>query len=120
MYSGDELFCVGVDVSFSEVLVEMSCKWLGMIVVVDVDECLIGLFIDGDLCCVLDSVLDVCSVCIVDVMICYLCIIGVDQFVVEVVWLMEIYKIIGLMVVDVDGWLVGVFNIYDLLWVWVV
>lgn len=120
MYIGEDLFSVNVDVSFSEVLVEMSCKWFGMIVVVDVDGVLIGLFIDGDLCWVLDSVLDVCIVKIVDVMICNLCIIGVDQLVVEVVWQMEIQKINGLIVVDGQGCVVGVLNIYDLLWVWVV
>lgn len=115
MYVGEGLLQVLFGILLIGVLMEMICKGLGMIVVFDEYGKFVGIFIDGDLCCVLDWGIDVCQVIIDQVMIVYGKIVCVEIFVVEVLKIMEDNKIGVLVVVDVDDCLVGVLNMYDLL-----
>lgn len=114
MCLGDDVLFVGLNVMLLDVLFQIIVKCFGMMVVVDVDGKVVGIFMDGDLCCVFVCDGDFCMLLIIEVMMCDLCMIVLDYLVVEVVELMECYWINQMLVVDVDGVLIGVLNMYDL------
>lgn len=94
----------------------MSRKRLGMTVVVDDAQRLIGLYTDGDLRRTLtDPAIDVRDARIADVMTRDPIAIAADALAVEAARLMETRKITMLPVVDGDRRVVGALNIQDLL-----
>jgi arabinose-5-phosphate isomerase len=101
--------------SFSEAVLEMSNKRMGMTAILDVSGRVIGIFTDGDLRRALEKVPDVMKARIADLMTRNPRTIGPDHLAVEAVELMEQYKVHGLLVVAPDGQLVGALNIHDLL-----
>jgi arabinose-5-phosphate isomerase len=116
MHAGDEVPRVREQASFSDVLVEMSRKRLGMTAVVDADDRLLGLFTDGDLRRTLaDPAIDVRDLRILDVMTRTPVTIGSDALAIEAARLMETHKINALLVVDDARRVVGALNIHDLL-----
>ncbi|MCY7353920.1 MAG: KpsF/GutQ family sugar-phosphate isomerase [Lysobacter sp.] len=116
MHRGDEVPKVRGTATLSEALVEMSRKRLGMTAVVDGDDCLLGLYTDGDLRRSLDdAAIDMRSTVIADVMTRAPKTIDPDQLAVEAAQLMEAHQINALLVVDADRRVVGALNIHDLL-----
>jgi arabinose-5-phosphate isomerase len=96
-------------------LLEMSRKGMGMTVVVDADERVVGVFTDGDLRRALDHRVDVHAAAMRDVMTHPCRSIGARELAAEAVRLMEAHRITALPVAGADGRLVGALNVHDLL-----
>ncbi len=115
MRTGAEVPSVPHTASFSDAVVEMSNKRMGMTAILDASGRVIGIFTDGDLRRALEKVPDVMRAPIADVMTRDPRMIGPDHLAVEAVEIMEHHKVHGLLVVTEDGLLVGALNIHDLL-----
>jgi arabinose-5-phosphate isomerase len=114
MRSGDAIPTVTVNVSLSAALLEITKKGMAMTAVVDDAYHAIGVFTDGDLRRLLETVQDFTNVSIADVMHANPRTIGPDQLAVDAVQLMEQFRINQLLVADADGTLVGALHIHDL------
>jgi arabinose-5-phosphate isomerase len=92
----------------------MSSKGLGMTVIVDGDERVLGVFTDGDLRRAFDKQIDVHSTQMSEVMTPKCKTIGPRELAAEAVHLMEVYRITALPVTDEQGRLIGALNVHDL------
>ena len=97
-----------------EGLVEMSRKGLGMTVVVDGEDRVLGVFTDGDLRRALDRRIDIHTTPMSAVMTRNGKTIGPRELAAEAVHLMELHHITALPVADERGRLVGALNVHDL------
>jgi arabinose-5-phosphate isomerase len=95
-------------------LIEMSRKGLGMTVVVDREERILGVFTDGDLRRAVDKRIDVHETLMSAVMTEKCKKIGPRALAAEAVHIMEVHRITALPVADADGRLIGALNIHDL------
>lgn len=95
-------------------LLEMSAKGLGMTVVVDAGERILGVFTDGDLRRALEAQIDVHATTVAAVMTPQPKTIGPRELAAEAVHLMELHRITALPVADAAGRLVGALNVHDL------
>jgi arabinose-5-phosphate isomerase len=114
MRKGDALPRVHADTTLREGLLEMSRKGLGMTVVVDDQDHILGVFTDGDLRRTLDSAVDVRTALMRTVMTPNPKRIAPRELAAAAVRLMEQYKITALPVADESGKLIGALNIHDL------
>ncbi len=115
MRSGEALPRVGPEAPLSAGLLEMSRKGLGMTVVVDGEERILGVFTDGDLRRTLDRQIDVHTTPMGTVMTPRPKTIGPSELAAEAVHLMEVHRITALPVADAAGRLVGALNVHDLM-----
>lgn len=115
MHTSAELPMVGSDSSLADALLEMSAKGLGMTAVVDSAQKILGIFTDGDLRRVLADGTDLRSARIIDLMKRNPKTIDANRLAAEAVQQMETLRINGMLVVDADNRLIGVFNMHDLL-----
>ncbi len=115
MRTGAAVPRVAPDARLSAGLMEMSRKGLGMTVVVDHDERILGVFTDGDLRRALDRHIDVHTTVMSAIMTAHARTIGPRQLAAEAVHLMEVHRITALPVSDANGRLVGALNVHDLL-----
>jgi len=95
-------------------LLEMSRKGLGMTVVVDGTDRVLGVFTDGDLRRALDRQIDVHATDMRSVMTAHGRSIGPKELAAAAVRLMEVHRITALPVID-EGRLVGALNVHDLM-----
>jgi arabinose-5-phosphate isomerase len=95
-------------------LLEMSRKGLGLTVVVDATDRVLGVFTDGDLRRALDRQIDVHATDMRSVMTAHGRSIGPRELAAEAVRLMEVHRITALPVID-EGRLVGALNVHDLM-----
>ena len=93
----------------------MSRKGLGMTVVVDDAQRILGVFTDGDLRRALDRHIDVHATAMRAVMTKQPKSIGPRELAAEAAHLMEVHRITALPVADVHGRLLGALNVHDLL-----
>ncbi len=114
MRTGDDVPAVPQGASFSEALLEMSKKRMGMTAVLDAAGGVSGVFTDGDLRRTLAEVDDIKAARIADIMTRKPRSIGPDKLAVEAVQIMEEHKVNQLLVVDDKGKLVGALNMHDL------
>jgi arabinose-5-phosphate isomerase len=114
MRTGDALPRISAEALLGAGLVEMSRKGLGMTVVVDPDDNILGVFTDGDLRRALDKQIDVHSTPMSAVMTPNGKTIGPRALAAEAVHLMETHRITALPVADADGRLIGALNVHDL------
>jgi len=114
MRRGEDLPRVGPDTPLGEGLLEMSRKGLGMTVVVDAEDRVLGVFTDGDLRRALDRHTDIHNAAMRSVMTANCKAIGPRELAAEGVHLMELHRITTLPVVDEAGKLIGAFNVHDL------
>ena len=115
MRTGAAIPRVHAHTSLKEGLLEMSRKGLGMTVVVDPEEYVIGVFTDGDLRRALDSEIDVRTAQMSAVMTAGAKTVAAHELAAEAVRLMELHRITALPVTDGHGKLVGALNVHDLL-----
>lgn len=115
MRSGDAVPRSGLETPLAAGLLEMSRKGLGMTVVVDAEDRVVGVFTDGDLRRALDQRVDVHGATMRDVMTHPCKSIGPRELAAEAVRLMETHRITALPVTGADGRLVGALNVHDLL-----
>ena len=114
MRVGDALPRVQPDAPLGEGLMEMSRKGLGMTVVVDADNLILGVFTDGDLRRTLDKQIDMHKTPMSTVMTRNGKTIGPRALAAEAVHLMELHRITALPVADEHGRLIGALNVHDL------
>jgi arabinose-5-phosphate isomerase len=115
MRQGADIPRVDAATSLAQGLVEMSRKGLGMTVIVDADDRVLGVYTDGDLRRSLDRRIDVHAAIMRDVMTHPCRSIGPQELAAEAVHVMETHRITALPVVDADGRLVGALNVHDLM-----
>jgi arabinose-5-phosphate isomerase len=115
MRTGAAVPRVPPDAPLSEGLIEMSAKGLGMVVVVDPGEHILGVFTDGDLRRALEQQIDVHRTGMRAVMTAQAKSIGPRELAAEAVHLMEVHRITALPVADAHGRLIGALNVHDLL-----
>jgi len=114
MRTGDDMPSVPEAAGFSEALLEMSKKRLGMTAVLDATGRVSGVFTDGDLRRTLAQVGDIKAARIADIMTRKPRTISPDKLAAEAVQIMEEHKISQLLVVSDEGKLVGALNMHDL------
>lgn len=114
MRTGSAIPRVSPDDPLGKGLIEMSRKALGMTVVVDPTDCIVGVFTDGDLRRALDKRIDVHQTPMSAVMTGNCKTIGPRALAAEAVHLMELHRITALPVADPHGRIVGALNVHDL------
>ena len=114
MRTGEEVPSVALTATFSEALLEMSRKRMGMTAVVDTAQRVTGVFTDGDLRRSLDGISDIRSVAVAQVMTRSPRTITPERLAVEAVEIMERHKVNQILVVSDSGQLVGALNMHDL------
>ena len=114
MRVGEAIPRIAPEAVLSEGLIEISRKGLGMAVVVDREDRILGVFTDGDLRRALDKPIDVHKTPISALMTRNGKTIGPRELAAEAVHLMELHRITALPVVDERGLLVGALNVHDL------
>ena len=115
MRTGEAVPRVRPDTSLRDGLLEMSRKGLGMTVVVDETDRMVGIFTDGDLRRTLDGQIDVHATRMSAVMTQSGKSIPARALAAEAVHLMELHRITALPVIDAQGKLIGALNVHDLL-----
>ncbi len=115
MRSGDAIPRVKENASFHSALLEMTKKGLGMTIIVDDNNKMVGLITDGDLRRLLDRGFDIRAGRISDVMTADCKTVSANILAAEALQIMEEYKINSFPVVDDDNTVVGAFNMHDLL-----
>jgi arabinose-5-phosphate isomerase len=114
MRTGGDVPSVPESAGFSEAMLEMSKKGMGMTAVLDAAGRVTGVFTDGDLRRTLAQVEDIKAMRIADIMTRNPRTIGADKLAVEAVQIMEERKINQLLVVTGAGQLAGALNMHDL------
>jgi len=115
MRTGAALPQVAPDAPLSAGLLEMSRKGLGMTVITDREQHILGVFTDGDLRRALDRQIDVHNTVMSSVMTAQPKSIGPRELAAEAAHLMEVHRITALPVADAHGRLVGALNVHDLM-----
>lgn len=114
MRTGAALPRVSADELLGAGLIEMSKKGLGMTVVVDTNDHILGVFTDGDLRRAFDKQIDVHRTPMREVMTTKCKTIGPRALAAEAVHLMETHRVTALPVADAQGRLIGALNVHDL------
>ena len=115
MHAGSKVPSVPETALISEALLEMTEKKLGMTVVVDADNQVVGIFTDGDLRRMLGRNLDIHRTAITEVMTPHCTVITADMLAAEAMRIMEQKKINALIVVDGHRCAIGALNMHDLI-----
>jgi len=115
MHTGKDIPKVSETATLSEALAEMSEKGLGVTMIVDNNETILGIFTDGDLRRALDSGIDFKNCHIKDVMTKNSRHILPESLAASALALMETHRINALAVVDEKNKLIGMLNMHDLL-----
>lgn len=114
MRSGDAVPMVTPETSLVSALLEITRKGMAMTAVVDDDRRILGIFTDGDLRRLIETVQDFSQLRIADVMHPNPSRIRAEYLAVEAAVLMEERRINQLLVEDENGRLVGALHIHDL------
>ncbi|HYR05381.1 MAG TPA: KpsF/GutQ family sugar-phosphate isomerase [Gallionella sp.] len=115
MRSGERLPMVHKNAMLSDAILEISKKGVGMTAIVDAEQCVLGIYTDGDLRRTLEKKLDFNATPVCGVMSANPRCIGPDALAAEAVRVMEQYNISQILVVDGQQRLVGALNMHDLL-----
>jgi arabinose-5-phosphate isomerase len=115
MRTGAAVPAVAEAASFSEALLEMSRKGMGMTAVTGADGKIAGIFTDGDLRRTLEKAVDTRTLGVRDVMHASPRTVKPGQLAAEAAQLMEQHRISQLLVVDESQRLVGALNMHDLM-----
>ena len=115
MRTGEAIPRVAPEAPLRDGLLEMSRKGLGLTVVIDREQRILGVFTDGDLRRALDRQIDVHATVMSAVMTTHAKTIGPRELAAEAAHLMEVHRITALPVADAHGRLVGALNVHDLM-----
>ena len=115
MRTGEDIPQVKLGTNIQEALFEITQKRLGMTAIVDSNNCVKGIFTDGDLRRAFDDELDLKNTLIEQAATINPITIKSNSLAVSAAQLMESHNIHSLLVVDDDNHLVGALNIHDLL-----
>jgi arabinose-5-phosphate isomerase len=114
MRSGNESPKTKFDASITEALLEITAKRLGMTVIVDEEDKVLGIFTDGDLRRLIEKNGQFQNSSLRDAMTPNPRTISPDLLAAEAVEMMERYRINQLVVTDKSGKLLGALNLHDL------
>jgi arabinose-5-phosphate isomerase len=98
----------------AQAVLEISRKGMGMTAVLEPDGRVAGIFTDGDLRRTLERAVDIRTTPVDQVMTAGPRTVGPAQLAVDAVRLMEEHRISQVLVVDLQGRLVGALNMHDL------
>ena len=115
MRTGEDIPQVKLGTNIQEALFEITNKRLGMTAIVDANNCVKGIFTDGDLRRAFDDELDLKTTLIEKAATINPITIKSNSLAVSAAQLMESHNIHSLLVVDDDNHLLGALNIHDLL-----
>lgn len=116
MREGEELPTCHPDTLFTDALLEISRKRMGMVAVLDEDERIVGIFTDGDLRRVFSRATpDLTEMTIGELMTTSPVTIAPGALAVEAVHIMESRRITQILVADADRRLLGALHFHDLL-----
>lgn len=115
MRTGEAIPAVPLTAGFSDALLEISRKGLGMTAVVDANQQVCGIFTDGDLRRLLERTIDFQSLKISDIMHAHPHTISPDALAVEAAQMMDRFRISQILAIDPEGHLVGALNHLDLM-----
>ncbi len=115
MHRGEELPAVLEDTLLSETLLIMTQMGLGSAAIIDEENCVLGIFTDGDLRRALDNNIDVHKTVVGKVMTRNCKSINKDCLAAEALAIMEDSRINALPVVNAENKLIGLLNMHDLL-----
>ncbi|MEK7875832.1 MAG: KpsF/GutQ family sugar-phosphate isomerase [Pseudomonadota bacterium] len=114
MRSGDEAPRIPDTAMLSDAILEMSRGRMGITAILDRDQCVLGIFTDGDLRRTLQKGVDLHATPIMSVMTRGPRTISPDKLAAEAVQIMERHKVNQLLVVDGERRLIGALNMHDL------
>ncbi len=114
MRSGAELPKTKFDAKITDALLEITAKRMGMTVIVDDHEKVVGIFTDGDLRRLIEKSSQFQSTSLKEAMTPNPRTISPDVLAAEAVEMMERHRINQLVVADADGHLIGALNLHDL------
>jgi arabinose-5-phosphate isomerase len=114
MRTGDAIPQVSPHTRLTTALLEITKKGMAMTAVVDSENHIVGVFTDGDLRRLMETVQDFSKLIVTDVMQKNPHSIRPEQLAVEAVKVMETHRINQLLVADETGKLVGALHIHDL------
>ena len=114
MRSCDEAPRTNIKSSITDALLEITAKRMGMTVIVDDANKVLGIFTDGDLRRLIEKNNQFQNTALVDAMTPSPRTISEELLAAEAVEMMERYKINQLVVVDAQGCLLGALNLHDL------
>jgi arabinose-5-phosphate isomerase len=100
--------------SIKQALLEITAKRLGMTVVVNASNKVLGIFTDGDLRRLLENTSNLDDIKLAEAMSANPRVISPDVLAAEAVEMMERYRINQLVVADANGQLIGALNMHDL------
>jgi arabinose-5-phosphate isomerase len=115
MHRGDDIPRIDPAGSLQQALLEMTRKSLGITVVADGDDRVLGVFTDGDLARALERRIDIAHARISDLMTSPCRTIAPQLLAAEALYIMQTQKINAFPVVDGGDRLIGAFNMHDLL-----
>ncbi len=114
-HTGDEIPIVRAGATMSEMILQMTGKRLGCVVITDDDNRVAGIFTDGDLRRIAEGRGDLFKLTATDAMIRNPKTIPEDSVLDAALALMEKHSITQLVTVDRDGRLAGVIHLHDIL-----
>ena len=115
MRSGADVPQVGPQATFTDVLRQMTGKGLGFTAVVDAEQRVLGIFTDGDLRRLIERGADLRGLTAQQVMRAKPRSIRADALAVDAADMMEQHRITSVLVVDLEGRLIGALNSNDLM-----
>jgi arabinose-5-phosphate isomerase len=115
MHTGREIPTVPLTATLPQALLEMTQKSLGMTAVIDEQNHVVGIFTDGDLRRTLDKQTDIHHILIAEVMTTHCKTVAPTCLAVDVLTMMQTFKINALLVVNEQKVLIGALNMHDLL-----
>jgi len=115
MRSGPEVPQVRLDASFSDLMREMSAKGIGASAITDAGGALCGIFTDGDLRRLVETGVDLRSLCAAEVMHPSPLTVSPHALAAEAASLMEERRISSVLVLDAQGLLCGALTSNDLM-----
>ncbi|MEY2706548.1 MAG: hypothetical protein RI905_299 [Pseudomonadota bacterium] len=114
MRSGKEAPKINVKASITDALLEITAKRMGMTVVIDDEDKVLGIFTDGDLRRLIEKNIQFQNISLQDAMTGNPRTISPDLLAAEAVEMMERHRINQLVVVDDQSRLLGALNLHDL------
>ena len=115
MKTGDEVPIVSKETSLMDSLLVMSQKSLGMVLITDHNNILLGIFTDGDLRRILEKNVDFQHLSIEDIMTHNCKSIQPNKPALIALQMMEKYKLNSLPVIDSDNQVIGAINMHTLM-----
>ena len=115
MNTGKTIPVIKSNTNLKELLLIMTAKGLGMVVISDDNQTILGVFTDGDLRRLFDLDTDLKNTIAKDIMIKDCKTISSDELAVEALNIMEQNKITALPVTDSDNHLAGILTMHDLI-----